>query len=69
MDLRSASSINSRNAMRVVGAGDGVSSGGGILVVHRGVDAGFFTLPWVFLLLGLMMCWQGCWACSVGSEG
>jgi len=60
MDCRSASSTNSRKATRVVGAGGNASSGGDALGVRDDVDAAVFALPWFFLLLGLMMCWQVC---------
>src|SRR6266446_5922646 len=69
MDSRSASLINSRKAMRVVGVGDDASSGGAALGVQDDVDAAVFALPWFFLLLGLMMCWQSCWACITGCGG
>src|SRR6266567_7329064 len=69
MDSRLASSMNSRNAMRVVGVGGNASSGGASLGTREGVVAVFFALPWFFLLLGLMMCWQRCWACITGCGG
>ena len=63
IEFRSASSINSRNAMRVA---DDVSSRGDIFVVidvgrqvlmHSGSQVLFFDLLWCFLLLGPILCW------------
>src|SRR6266702_3977609 len=68
MDSRSASSINSRKAVRVVGAGGNASSGGAALGVREGVVVAFFALPWCFLLVGLMMCWQKCRGCVAGCD-
>jgi len=52
MDFKSASSMNSRKAMQVVGAGGNASSGGAALGVREGVGVAFFALPWCFLLVG-----------------
>ena len=62
--LKSASSINSRNATRVANA---VSSRGVIFVVivagrlvlmSGGAQVPFLDLLWCFLLLGPISCWQ-----------
>ena len=62
--LKSASSMNSRNATRVA---EDISSGGDIIVVitvgrlvsmHGGVQVPFFDLLWCFLLLGPILCLQ-----------
>ena len=69
MDSKLASLMNSRKAIWAGGARVGMLGGGAVLGVRGGVAVAFFAFPWVFLLLGPMVCWQSCWDCVTGCDG